>query len=209
MYLIMLVTNSLSNRQFTSSENRSKSTINLFQISHFIWNSGFSSKFNFSSAPKLSWLQYLFNNSILVRQLKLSKLVELLYLAFEIQDCILELGKGSWKNKQVWHQNATRGARESKKGTSKIWELEKRLKTRTEYVFWREIFLWRPHPLSLLKLKINLLSNKYQRKEPNNSIEFFLAVRIFWFRSWFKWYKIHSISGSFFRFPEMSFPWKV
>jgi len=49
MYLIMLITNSFSNRHFTSSENR-------------------------------------------IRQLKLSKLVELLYLAFEIQDCILELG---------------------------------------------------------------------------------------------------------------------
>jgi len=52
MYLIMLVTNSLSNQKYTSSENK-------------------------------------------IRQLKLSKLVELLYLAFEIQDCILELGKGS------------------------------------------------------------------------------------------------------------------
>ena len=96
MYLIMLITNSFSNRHFTSSENRSKRTINLFQIEIIKRNSGFSSKFNFSSAliQKLSWLQYLFNNSILVRQLKLSKLVELLYLAFEIQDCILELGKG-------------------------------------------------------------------------------------------------------------------
>jgi len=50
MYLIMLVTNSLSNQKYTSSENK-------------------------------------------IRQLKLSKLVELLYLAFEIQDCILELGE--------------------------------------------------------------------------------------------------------------------
>ena len=34
-----------------------------------------------------------------------------------------------------------------------------------EFVFWLEIFLWRQHPLSLLKLKINLSSNKYQRNE--------------------------------------------
>ena len=32
MYLIMLITNSFSNRHFTSSENRSKRTLNLFQI---------------------------------------------------------------------------------------------------------------------------------------------------------------------------------
>ena len=66
MYLIMLITNSFSNRHFTSSENRSKRTLNLFQIEIIKQNSGFSSKFNFSSAliQKLSWLQYLFNNSI-------------------------------------------------------------------------------------------------------------------------------------------------
>ena len=34
-----------------------------------------------------------------------------------------------------------------------------------EFVFWLEIFLWRRHQRSLLKLKINLLSNKYQRNE--------------------------------------------
>ena len=100
MYLIMLVTNSLSNRQFTSSENRSKHHKSFSNIELIKRNSGFSAKFNFSSALNRIQKNCLGYNiclitQFLVRQLKLSKLVELLYLAFEIQDCILELGKGS------------------------------------------------------------------------------------------------------------------
>ena len=86
MYLIMLVTNSLSNQKYTSSENKSKSGVCVRVLPPAIF---------FSSAQKLDCPGYniYLITQFLVRQLKLSKLVELLYLAFEIQDCILELGK--------------------------------------------------------------------------------------------------------------------